>query len=76
MDASSSQKAWQRAQMPDLKTGQIHWEAKHEKVGPYNAEAFEDMHAQVTIVSFTGSPRFGLLASSEARSVMRSGLPK
>ncbi len=33
--------------MPDLKTGEIHWDAKHDKQGPFSADAFENMHAQV-----------------------------
>ena len=33
-------------QMPDLKTGAIHWEAKHEKVGPFDGAAFVDVHAE------------------------------
>ena len=33
--------------MPDLKTGEIHWDAKHDKQGPFSADAFENLHAQV-----------------------------
>ena len=42
--------------MPDLKTGQIHWDAKHDKLGPYNAEAFVDVHAQVSAASLSSPP--------------------
>jgi len=46
------------AQMPDLKTGQIHWDAKHDKLGPYDAEAFVDVHAQVLVASLPRAPVF------------------
>ena len=41
-------------QMPDLKTGAIHWEAKHEKLGPFDGAAFEDVHAAAGGVTTSG----------------------
>lgn len=40
--------------MPDLKTAAIHWEAKHEKLGPFNGESFEDVHAAAGGVTTAG----------------------
>ena len=41
-------------QMPDLKTGLIHWEAKHDKLGPFDGAAFEDVHAAMGGVTTAG----------------------
>ena len=33
--------------MTDLKTAEIHWDAKHDKQGPFSADTFVNVHAEV-----------------------------